>query len=78
MFEYISPKAAKIIKEECYMDDVVTGADSQADTVETISEIEKIAAKGGFQFKEFTCTGKCSKEEKTKVLGLNWQSDEDK
>ncbi|XP_048489204.1 uncharacterized protein LOC125491402 [Plutella xylostella] len=45
---HINEEAAKIIKEDCFMDDIVSGKETLEDAIKTAKDIEKILQKGGF------------------------------
>ncbi|XP_048480955.1 uncharacterized protein LOC105389072 isoform X1 [Plutella xylostella] len=45
---HINEEAAKIIKEDCFMDDIVSGKETLKDAIKTAKDIEKILQKGGF------------------------------
>ena len=84
MFSDISPKAARVLKHDSYMDDIVSGSDSVKGARELISDIKHIASQGGFHFKEFVVSGdpiqaKGSLEDHIEhVLGLLWSPSDDK
>ena len=82
MFSSDSEQAAEVLKNDTYMDDVVSGDFELKDAKALTSEIEGIAAKGGFKFKYFVFSGAVDEEkgEKfplTKVLGVTWDSSDD-
>ena len=58
MFDQMSPEAAQILREDSYMDDVVSGADSLDEANRLVSMIQEIGILGGFKFKEFAISGK--------------------
>ena len=83
MFSCDSEQAAKVLKNDTYMDDVVSGDFELKDAKVLTSEIEGIAGKGGFKFKGFVFSNAVDEEkgEKfplSKVLGVNWDSSDDK
>ena len=83
MFAFVSEKAAHILKEDSYMDDVVSGGNSVSEAELLSADIQNIAARGGFKFKRFQYS-KPSVEEHSevdvgseKVLGVGWKPLED-
>ena len=49
MFSFISQRAADVINTDTYMDDIVSGAETEKEAVELVEKIENIAARGGFK-----------------------------
>ena len=83
MFSAISPEAARILKQDSYMDDIVSGSDSVENAHELISDIKAIASQGGFTFKEFVMSGNSvqsqgsSDHKLERVLGHLWSPSDD-
>ena len=78
MFDYISPEAAKVIQNDSYMDDILSGANSNSEAKALMLSIEKIAEKGSFKFKEFEYSGiRKQTNEPTKTLGIQWFPEKD-
>ena len=81
MFSYISEKGAQVLKQDTYMDDVVSGSNTLKDSKEMASNIEKIALQGGFKFKKFVFAGEFNENggemPMEKVLGVNWNPSQD-
>ena len=78
MFDYISPEAAEVIQNDSYMDDILSGANSEPEAKVLMTSIEKIAKKGSFKFKEFEYSGASKEtEESTKTLGIQWSPEKD-
>ena len=75
MFRCISERAASIIIEDSYMDDVVSGAYNREEAEVLIDEIQEIASKGSFRFKGFTTSWIDSDE--VSVLGICWNVSND-
>ncbi|XP_073949064.1 uncharacterized protein [Choristoneura fumiferana] len=48
------PKAAKIIKEDFYMDDLMSGRDTVDEAIETAKAIAEILGRGGFKLQKWT------------------------
>ena len=48
--------AAKVIKEDSYMDDILDSVDSKREAPETMAAIEEVIADGGFRIKEWIMT----------------------
>ena len=83
MFSCEYEQAAEVIKNDTYMDDVASGDFVLHDAKILSSKIEGIAAKGGFKFKGFVFSFEIDEEkgEKfplSKVLGVTWNSSDDK
>jgi hypothetical protein len=74
------PEAAWFLKFRTYVDDATAGADTMARLKELSSEMEAVARKGGFEFKETLMSGDKEKDdgEPHKVLGLIWETEEDR
>ena len=81
MFSSDSEQAADVLKEDTYMDDVVSGESTTTDAKVLTPKIEAIAAKGGFKFKKFTYSGEIEdngeKKSMEKVLGITWSPSDD-
>ena len=84
-FKYIDENAAKKIKQDMYVDDIVTG-DTNITKVNMLkNSIKEILAKGGFHIKGFVMSGDTSKEnlallgtgEVGRVLGIGWDPKKD-
>jgi hypothetical protein len=74
------PEAAWFLKFRTYVDDATAGADTMARLEELSSEMEALARQGGFEFKETLMSGDKEKDdgEPHKVLGLIWETEEDR
>jgi hypothetical protein len=74
------PTAAWYLKYRTYVDDAVAGADTQEGLIKLSSDLETLAGRGGFQFKGTLMTGDATADpsEPRKVLGLIWETQEDK
>ena len=77
MFSSVSEEASEILKRDAYMDDVVSGANSVEEATALVSDIEMIAAKGGFKFKKFQYSKPVEESadlhSTEKVLGVCWE-----
>ena len=83
MFSFVSEKASNVLKDDSYMDDVVSGANSTQEAKHLVSDIEGIASRGGFKFKKFQYSkplvdvGSEEVVSPEKVLGVIWNPVED-
>jgi hypothetical protein len=87
------PKACEIIKNDFYMDDLLTGADSITELVRLREDITHILKQGQFELRKFqsndiralptnenndpNLTVQLNKNEHTKILSLFWNSNTD-
>lgn len=60
------PAAAKVIEQDFYMDDCVSGSDSVAKTVKLAKEVEKVLAGAGFRLRKWKSNKKAVLEEMNK------------
>jgi hypothetical protein len=74
------PVAAWYLKFRTYVDDAVAGSDTQEGMIQLSADLEALAGRGGFQFKGTLMTGDAAADpsEPRKVLGLIWETFEDK
>ena len=84
------PTACRVIKNNFYMDDLLTGADSIPELIQIRDQVINILKQGQFEIRKFhsnddsilpNCEGNNSrgqvdlnKNEQTKILGLSWES----
>ena len=77
------PKVCKIIHEDVYVDDCLSGNDTKEMALQTSDELELVMNRGGFGLKGITMTGSppskdlSSDEVSISVAGLLWQSQDD-
>ena len=82
------PRAATIIKENSYMDDIIDSVESPDNAKQLTNEIEQLLAVGGFKMKEWIISNDASSDEKAllvknttaqteKVLGVMWSPTND-
>ncbi|XP_055307242.1 uncharacterized protein LOC129571472, partial [Sitodiplosis mosellana] len=87
------PTAAKAIKEDFYMDDCVTGTDSEQNAIQLAEEMNGILKRAGFELRKWTSNSKdvrevmnsdsekamlFKEEENSTILGLKWLIEEDR
>ncbi len=74
------PEASWFLKYRTYVDDVTAGANSMERLQALSKELEIVAKKGGFEFKETLMSGDPATDpnEPRKVLGLIWETQEDR
>ena len=81
MFADVSERAAYVLQNDSYMDDVLSGEDNMELAKKLVTNVEKIAEKGSFKFKKFVFSGEFlengEKQPTEKVLGVNWEPSED-
>ncbi len=72
--------AAWFLKNRTYLDDATGGASSMEEARKVSQDMEDILENGGFRFKETVMAGDPLEEggELRKVLGLRWDTQEDK
>ena len=79
MFGSIGPEAADMITRDSYMDDVVSGANTQEKADTAIENMQEIAGKGSFTFKKYTRSWvKDDNNRIDNVLGIRWRIFDDK
>ena len=82
MFSHLSKNAAKVLKQDSYMDDTLSGGNTVEEAKNLASNIQTIAEKGGFKYKKFVFSGEYDDNGESKpaekALGVIWESSEDK
>ncbi len=70
-------EAARFLQNRTYVDDAISGADSMEHLRTLSGELEAVARRGGFQFKETLMSGDKKDEngEPHNVLGLIWETE---
>lgn len=86
------PDAARVIENDLYMDDCVSGSDEQKETFLLARSVEEVLKTGGFELRKWKSNDKWlanrlgtagestmifDSEEQTSVLGLQWLIDSD-
>lgn len=72
------PKAFNTIMHDCYVDDLITGSESEEETLKLTDELQATLAKGGFTLKGFAMTGEEPPDtlsfdnDSVLVAGLKW------
>ena len=83
LFKDEYPEAIKPLKENRYVDDLLSGADSEEEREKEIEAVQKVLAKGGFALKFVVRSGdkpseKASSDgESMKMLGYKWDTEKD-
>ena len=87
------PEAAKAIKEDFYMDDCVTGTDSEQNAIQLAKQMDGIMKRAGFELRKWMSNSKVvreamssdsekamlfKEEEESTILRLKWLIEEDK
>lgn len=88
------PEAAKVIENDFYMDDCVTGEETEEKAIKIAEEVNQILRKAGFILRKWKSNVKsviqaldaedekamlfAVEEDKSSILGLKWMIDEDK
>ena len=69
------PEASEVLQRSSYCDDVITGAENKAQVNKLRTDMEEVAATGGFTFKEWLESDVPS--EPSTVLGYKWDTETD-
>ena len=83
LFKDEYPKAEKPLKDNRYVDDLLSGADTEEDREREIESVQKVLGKGGFALKFVVRSGdkpseKASSDgESMKMLGYRWDTEKD-
>ena len=75
LYKSVDEEAAEKLKDDNYVDDVASGAESKERAQEVSLNMEKIVEKGGFTFKETIMSG--DDVEPRKILGTPWDVRQD-
>ena len=75
LYKTIDEEAAEKLKNDNYVDDVASGAETRERAEEISKNMEVIVSKGGFKFKKTVMSG--DKGEPMKVLGTGWDTERD-
>ncbi|XP_026467582.1 uncharacterized protein LOC113371152 [Ctenocephalides felis] len=91
-YNEIYPKASKILQSDCYVDDIISGADTLQEAKLLITEINNLLAEGGFELHKWSSNNielindknigeninvGFDKEKIIKTLGVIWQPTSD-
>lgn len=83
------PRAAKVVKSNFYMDDLLCSVDTEKEAIELKQELTELLSRGGFELAKWTSNSPavvnqdpdfksiCEKND-TSVLGVSWDCFEDK
>ena len=83
LFKDEYPEASKPLRENRYVDDLLSGADTEEEREKEIEAVQKVLAKGGFALKFVVRSGdkpseKASSDgESLKMLGYKWDTEKD-
>jgi hypothetical protein len=83
LFKDEYPEAIKPLKENRYVDDLLSGADSEEEREKEVEAVQKVLAKGGFALKFVVRSGDKPSEkasydvESMKMLGYKWDTEKD-
>ena len=75
LYRTIDEEAAEKLKDDNYVDDIASGAETKDRAVEISRNMEVIVAKGGFKFKKTVMSG--DEGEPTRILGTGWDTKRD-
>ena len=75
MFGDINPEAARMLREDAYVDDIITGVETKAQGALVDKDIREIGEKGNFVFKPVVLSGDNIAPQT--VLGIEWKPKED-
>ena len=75
LYRSIDEEAADKLRDDSYVDDTSSGADTRERAVELSMNMEKIAAMGGFKFKKTTMSG--DDADPIRILGTGWDTRDD-
>ena len=67
--EEIHPDAARIIKEDVYMDDICFSVPTKDNAVQTAKEIDDVLAEGGFKVKGWSSNEKLTDNDQKETDG---------
>lgn len=62
------PNAAKILRNDRYMDDLIRSFPTPGKAVQSIKELDKVLTTGCFKIKEWLSSSNCSKAENNKLM----------
>lgn len=72
-------KAADVLQQSIYVDDIVESTESKEQAVELAKETEEVLSSAGFKVKSWTFNKEePQSEDTTQVLGVNWNPGQDK
>ena len=83
MFSSDHPDAIEVLSKDIYVDDVNSGAETEADGDKQISSTQSVLQQGGFGFKYIVYSGAAPGEKTSpdgihvKLLGYKWNSEQD-
>ena len=75
LYKNIDQEAAYKLKNDNYVDDVASGAETHEDAVRVSTNMDKIVEMGGFRFKSTVMSG--DEGDPKKVLGTGWDTQKD-
>lgn len=86
MYQDEYPEAAKVVKNNSYMDDILDSVSTEEKAYQQTKEIEAVLGEGGFEMKGWVISGESNegadvhieqRKEEEKVLGIAWSPSED-
>ncbi|XP_063979917.1 uncharacterized protein LOC135163941 [Diachasmimorpha longicaudata] len=74
---HLYPAGARALKTDCYVDDLISGADTKEGAIAIQRETENLVQRGGFKLRQWASNDPSLLHETLKTLGLSWNSTDD-
>lgn len=78
------PTASKILKQDFYVDDVLTGSDTEENAIKLKNDLIDLLSRGGFELRKFqsnnptiSSSNESTQSKSIKILGMNWDTETD-